>query len=270
MKRNIVYLRMGAFASAVLAAALQLVAVLTLSVEKSNYLANGAAPTLAVIFALLGVALGTVCAIITPSSQLSASPFAATASRAPIAIGFLAPAVLLPFASASVSPTNTVIASVTLAIGVLYGIFSNLPFLRKHRTPTLLFGFAAVVGTIALNAYYYFDTSIEMNAPIKTTTQMGLLCVTVYLTGELRYLLGKPMPRMFSALSFWVLSVGALSALSVPVSFFMGITDRTDYAAGAVLVLCVLLTSLARTASVMRASSQKADSEKSESLPPLQ
>ena len=270
MKQSLVYLRLGAFVSAILAAALQVTAVLTLSVENSNYFANGAAPTFAAIFALLGVALGTACTILTPRRQLAASPFAKTASRAPIAIGFLAPAVLLPFSSASVNPLIPIIASVSLAIGVLYGIFSNLPFLRKHQNTTALFGFAAVIGSIALNAYYYFDTSIEMNAPIKVTTQMGLLCVTVYLTGELRYLLERPMPRMFSALTFWLVSVGALSSLSVPVAYFMGITDRADYAAGAALVLCVLLTALARTATVMRAAYTPTSSEQSENAPPLQ
>lgn len=255
MKKAVPYLRIATVVCALAAALTQTLAMFTLYEPQTHYFTQGSIlPALSVLFALLGAIAGSVAAIFTERASLARSPFSTEASRAPMAIGFLAPAaLLLPFAAPAMSQHLVLLSVVLLALATVYGIMTNIPAMRVSKPQVaVVFGFAAVLGCIVLNAYYYFDSSIEMNAPIKVSTQVGLLCAMLYLTGELRYLLGNPMPRMFLTLSAWTVSPGAISAVSVPIAYFVGLTNRIDYLCGAVLTLCVLLTALLRTNTLLK------------------
>ena len=235
--------RLGFAACSALAAILQCLAVLLSFEDGTNYFENGALlPILATVFAILGGILGTLSAFTADPTALSKTPFSKSVSFSPLTVGFAAAAILLLLQGSEPFPFIT---AVLLLLATLYAILVEFPKLRETVLPTLV-GMVAVLALIAVNAYYYFDMTVEMNAPIKVTTQLGLLCTMLALTGELRYLLGKPMPRLFVALSAWVVSIGALSALSVPLAYLVGKIDRIDYATGGLLVLCAVLTALLR------------------------
>ena len=52
-------------------------------------------------------------------------------------------------------------------------------------------GFAAIAATVACNATYYFDMTIEMNAPTKILLQMAFLAAMLFITAECRLLLDR-------------------------------------------------------------------------------
>ncbi len=274
MKKTVPYLRIATVVCALAAALTQTLAMFWLYEPNTHYFTQGSIlPVLSVLFAILGAIAGSVAAIFTERSALARSPFSAEASRAPMAIGFLAPAALLfSFAAPAASRPLVILSVAMLALATVYAIMTNIPAIRESKPlVAVVFGFAAVLGCILLNAYYYFDNSIEMNAPIKVSTQVGLLCAMLYLTGELRYLLGNPMPRMFLTLTAWTVSIGAVSAVSVPIAYLLGKTDRIDYLCGAVLTLCVLLTALLRANILLkgRAPAQKPIEAQEDSKAPM-
>ena len=255
MKKPVGILRLAFAILSIAAALLQTVALLTSYDAIANYFIRGSIlPTLAVVFALLGAVGGTAAAILTDPKELNPTPFAQRLLQAPALLGFLAVAILLPiYGNRAATPRLPIAAAVLLSLAVLYCILSGIPSMReKHSTAIIFLGFATVIGCIVTVACYYFDISIDMNAPVKVATQIGILCSMLYFTCEIRYLLGKTMPRMYLAVSSWVIAIGALCAPAVPVAYFAGKLTRTDYAAGAVLVFCVILTVLLRLKTLLR------------------
>ena len=246
-------LRSGSFLCAALAACAEILSVLAFYDKAANYFDHNALlPTVAVALALLGSALGIASAILTASDALGEDIFSEKISLSPAAIGFLTAALFaVLYCTKTVRPIIGLLAALLLICGMAYGIVSSLPKLRQHKNLSVLLGMLAVLGTILLNAYYYFDVSLEMNAPFKLTTQMGLLCATLYLTGEIRFLLGAQKPRLFLAIGTTLISVGSLCSLSLLVACLLGKTDSGDYVAGSLLVFCMMLTAIIRTRSLI-------------------
>lgn len=231
-----------------LSAILQGIAVLTVYDPLENYFrSNAFLPVIAVICALLGALAGTIAARRTEIKKLADSPFLTKKLPAPAAVGFLAVTIAIPLtAHRSIQTMLVALLTVCSAISVVYTIAVELPKLRQKADVTVFLGFFAMIASILIVAYYYFDASIEMNAPLKIMLQMGLLCIPLYFTAELRYLIGEARPRSFLMLSVWLISMSSLSAISLPIAFFTGKLTRTDYLVGAILVLCMALTALMR------------------------
>ena len=259
-------LRSGSFLCAALAACAEILSVLTVYDGAANYFDHDAIlPTVAVVLALLGSAVGIAAAILTSPDTLGESIFSERFSPAPSAIGFFTAAVFtVVYCTKTIRPVIGLLAALLLIGGLAYSICSSLPKLRQNKSLTALLGMLAVLGTILLNAYYYFDVALEMNAPFKLTTQMGLLCATLYLTGEIRFFLGTQKPRLFLALGTTLISVGSLCSLSLLVAFLLGKTDRGDYVAGSLLVFCIMLTAALRMRTLLPREESDPDDETAE------
>ncbi|MBQ8433133.1 MAG: hypothetical protein IJX28_09655 [Clostridia bacterium] len=230
--------------SAVLGGILQTVCIFRYLEDGSNYFLTGAIlPGIAVGLCILSLALGTVAAATTKPEQLAKTIFSNRPIRCTPTVGFLAPAIALLFYE---EKKLSVLTAFFLLLAVAYALFVNTPKLRRYTVPTALLGFATVAACALLNAYFYFDVSVEMNAPIKTALQAGLLASMLYFTGELRYLLGTPRPRIFLAMCSWVVALGSLTAIAFPISYFCGEFSRADYGAGALLMLFMVMTAFAQ------------------------
>lgn len=241
-------LRIASLSCAALAAVLEVIAVFLYYEKESNYFQSHAIlPKASIILALLGLACGIAFALLSDKLQKDCSIFSDHFKLSPLSIGTLTASVFaLLYCKQTIQPIIGLLAALLLLCGFIYSILLSAPTLRKKTNLTALFGLLAVIGTVFLNAYYYFDVSIEMNAPFKLITQMGLLFVSVYLTGEIRFLLGKAKPRIFLGLCIALISVGSLCSLSLIIAFFCDKTDRGDYVAGAFLVLCAILSATLR------------------------
>ena len=216
----------------------------------ANYFSVGAIlPTIANVLTVLVVLAGCLLALLIPKNQLQLGTLPVRAASIPAAVGFLAGAVILLL---SLNSTASRFAVLFLLLGAAYALLSGYAPARMSATSALL-GFAAVLGCILLDALYYFDSSLEMNAPVKVTVIIGLLCAMLYYTGEIRILLGKPAPRLYMMLCFWLLGAGGLAALPIPIAALAGAFARTtspsnapvlaqqmyhpEYLAGALIVL---------------------------------
>lgn len=254
-----------AFATIVPTTILQILAYLkAYSAPASNYFsASSLFPKLSVAFALLGCLLAAVSVFLSKQGQ---TPYAngLPEGRHPIAasLGFLGGALILLLSD---STKLAYAASAFLILAAIYHL--ALAFhLFKETAITALIGFSTVIGCILTVGYYYFDASLEMNAPVKVHVMMGLLFTMLYYTAELRFLLGNGKPKILTLLSASVVSIGALTALPLPIAFLAGRFDQLAttkgaaplattlqypaYLAGAVILLGVTVTILWRTAQI--------------------
>ena len=92
----------------------------------------------------------------------------------------------------------------------------------------------------------YFDASLEMNAPLKVATQSALLPLMLYFTTELRYLLGREIPRLYLALALGSVAASSLCVFAVPLASFIGALNNSNCLAAALIVLGANITILLR------------------------
>jgi hypothetical protein len=92
---------------------------------------------------------------------------------------------------------------------------------ETERKNTAL-GFIPPIACALLVAILYFDNSLEINAPLKVATQCALLPLMLYFTAELRYMLGRELPRLYVALALGSLAASSLCILTVPVASITG------------------------------------------------
>lgn len=239
-----------------LAAVLQLVAILVSFEYATNYFSVGALlPAIAAIAAVIGGIVGIVAACLMPKEGFTASPFPKfDFFTFPAAFLFLAFGVTLLFSNDATESARALRAPTIVAclLAAFYCTLSALPTIRKsHKSLTALVGFAAPIACALTNAYYYFDLSVEMNAPLKYCVQVPLLFAMLYFLGEIRYLIGEPKPRFFLALSACTLASAALCAFAFPAAFLQGAITRFDYVMGALLVLAICIGICAHTWSLL-------------------
>lgn len=258
-------LRYASIAFAVIATILRIFATLCSYDTDTHYFADGAIlPALSVIAAFLGAAVGTVAAYLTVIDASSMRIFPARVSTVGLlpTIGFGASAVLFAVHFFVKYPsTVSILTALFTGLSAFYAIAVAIPSIRSHTTATAALGFLPPIACILYNAHYYFDATIEMNAPIKTSAQVGLLCAMLYLVAEVRFLLGTPQPRVFLALTAWLCCFGALSALPL-IKAIIGSQIRMDYFAGAILTFSLMLTAIVRARRLLRA--EKTDAADSE------
>ena len=230
-----------------LTAVLQTVAVITAYESDTHYfLADSPLPTLSVLSAILSALCGTVAAIRTDVSALASSPFSKKNTISPLFFGFLAVAILSVTSRRAINSSLGVIVILSAVASLPYTALIGIPTARKKANALTFWGFAPVIASILLLAYFYFDNTLEMNAPLKVSVQIGLLMIPLLMTGELRYLIGREQPKLFITLATWTAAAGSIAAPSVLIAFFIDKASRIEYVAGALLVFCAALASLSR------------------------
>ena len=127
-----------------------------------------------------------------------------------------------------------------LILGVLSSLYFFISGDRSGRYPDWLslLGFLPVLWCVTAVGETYTDQFTAMNSPIKVGLQLGFLGLALILLAELRFRLGKPLPRV--ALVF--IGYGSYLALcgSVPVLLGTGamILSNTLHLFYAIVLLC--------------------------------
>ena len=179
-------------------------------------------------------------------------------SALPAGIGFLAGGFIM-FLSNTTKLTYAI--SVFCLLAAIYHVVSALSLI-ENAFGTAFIGFSAIIACILLTGYFYFDTSLEMNAPIKVTVMLGLLISMIYFTGEIRTLIGIPLPHVHSFVALCAVGICALSGIPVPLAFLSGkfnrinsvthptvmttIYEHPEYLAGALILLGIGITVVLR------------------------
>ena len=258
------------FASTAIAAVLQTIAMLLSYETKANYFfVNAPLPYVAVAFAILGAICGIFFAVLHTPRNTEASPFTGSMIPAlPSSLSMTACAILLFIFVDGILSTA---AAIALLIAAAYTLLCTTSLQRNCAPALTLLGFSAVIACALMNGHYYFDATLEMNAPIKVTIQTALLFAMLYYTAELRYLLGRQKDKLYLALSMITLSASSLPMISIIVAFCIGRVSRIDCLAGAILSLGIALTILFRVFLLLsaqkRAPKEEINSEADTELP---
>lgn len=246
MKKRTLFLiiQWCAIAAAVAAGAVQTWAMLTAYGADKNYFVTGTPlPTVAAILALLAGALGILSAALTDKTRLSSPVIDSVLPSIPAACGLAYGAFLLLTGS---SLPLRIPTALTMLGAALYALLLTAGNARRFPRALACLGFLAVAACAMINVYCYFDSTLEMNAPVKVTVQTGLLFAMLYYTAELRFLLGREKPRLYVALSLCSVAALSLPAVSIYAAHNGGILSRTDYFAFGIVSLGVLASILLR------------------------
>ncbi len=228
---------------------LMTVAVLRNPEAGTNYFVRGARlPAVAAAAAISGGLCGVAAILLLPASRLAGySPLdAGVFSGIPAAVGFAVLGVCSVFFA---DGAFRILFPVLGFLSAVYLLWSGALSGKNGRTSGLfqLLGIAPVISCILWVAYSYFDLSVEMNAPVKVTVQIALLLAMLCFTEELRFPLGRPMPRFYLLLCVLSVSAASLTAAAFPVAFFLQKIPLC-YFAGAVVSFGAALTGLMRLA----------------------
>ena len=209
--------------------------------EAANYFTtNSILFSAAIVFALLAFAFAIIAAIVTPTEEIAySSPFGFDFLFAlPAVIGLGSGATLMILEFAKNNSTLLLITGISLLISVVHVL------LCETENKSSFLGFFPPVACALLIAVLYFDTSLEMNAPMKVTAQCALLPLMLYFTTELRYLLNREMPRLYLALALGSIAAASLCALAVPVAYLTGALENTNCFAAALVAVGTNITVL--------------------------
>ena len=205
-----------------------------------GYFAEGPLPLLSNVLYFAAVLIPTVCMAITPKDVLPTELH--TPGRAPAAIllglslaVFTIISLLICFPARK---SNTMLASSLL--GLLASTYYFLSARRDGRYPDWLsfLGFLPAIWSIAAVADTYFDQYTTMNSPVKIALQMGFIGFMMISLAELRFRVGKVMPRYsvaFLAVGSYACLVGSIPLL---IAACVGIVDQLRHTMYASVLLC--------------------------------
>lgn len=146
----------------------------------------------------------------------------------------------------SEDPRVTAITPAPIVLGLPASLYFIISGKRDGRYPDGLSaaGFLPILWCVAAVAETYSDKFTTMNSPVKLGLQMGFLGFMLLLLAELRFRLGKAMPR--AAVAFF--GIGSFLCLvgSVPVLLGTGarILDNKFHMLYAIVLLCAGLYGL--------------------------
>ncbi len=204
-----------------LAALAAVLAVLLDFEVQTNYFSSGAVlPRVAAKLMLAAIAVGVSRSLLVKKGHIGERPFQPSKALSPAFYCFLIGALLLLLQGIS---ATTVLMALCLVLSAAYIFFTESSLVKKDAGTTVFYGFAAVLAPICFCALFYFDASVEINAPMKVASTLALLCSMLYFTGELRFLLGRPLKKLFLVMAHAATAVSIPVSLAVFTAFWMGV-----------------------------------------------
>ena len=246
-QKTVQLLRNILWAATPLSAVLHIFSVLLSYDDGTNYFRAGTIlPVIAGASTAFLFAIAILIALLTHETELcDASPFGSQKTVAiPAAIGFAIGGILLLVEFIKNEAVLWLVTAVLLLLSAAYSLFCETEA-RSKEAVTLL-GLLPPLACALLVGILYFDLSMEMNAPLKVVTQCALLPLMLYFTAELRYLLGRALPRLYLALALGSIAASSLCALAIPAASIAGFLNNTNCLAAALVVAGVNITVLLR------------------------
>ena len=229
-----------------LAAVLRTVCMLTVFDEAVGYFNKGILSTLSTVLYFVGVLTPAICAAFIPKGALPA----ALHTRLRLPAAFLWGLSLIVFAvfgvrhlfAIGVLPASLfTLRTLPVWLALPASLYLFLSGNRRHsRYPDWLslIGFLHVLWCVLAVAETYTDQFTAMNSPIKISLQLGFIGLMLILISELRFRLGKPLPRAAAAM----MGIGAFLALcgALPILVATGarVLNNTLHLLYAAVLLC--------------------------------
>ena len=186
-----------------------------------GYFNGGFLPALSNILYFLAVAVAIAWAALTPKGLLPAQ--LRDSGRRPVAYLWGLSLAVFTIGVLAVCYENR--TNDFLTYPMVLGVLSSLYFFAsgnktgRFSDGIVALGFIPVVWCVCAAWETYTDQFTAMNSPIKVSLQMGFLGLALVLISELRFRLGKALPRLAVALT----SIGVFLSLNGGVPVLLGI-----------------------------------------------
>ncbi len=240
MPRLSFYLMLGV---TVLGVILRTVALLVSFDTTVGYLDPGFLSTAARACYFVAPAVAIITALLIPKDTLPTE----LNIRAKTPVAYTTGVAFVVFAVASLAmtlPAKTMVAPALLALPAA-GYFLLSAGRTGRFTPALsALGFTPILWAMAAIAQTYGDRYTTMNSPIKVALQMGFVGLMFILCAELRFRLGKPLPRGAVALFGVGIFATLNAALPILLATAFGVLTNTRHLLYAVVLLCTGLYAL--------------------------
>ena len=167
--------------------------------------------------------------------------------RAKAPVAYVTGVSLVVFGVASLAltlPAKTMTAPAILALPAAAYFLLSAGRTGRFSSGLSAFGFAPVLWAMAAIAQTYGDRYTTMNSPIKLALQFGFVGVMLLFCAELRFRLGKPLPRMAVALFSISIFTTLNASLPILLATVLGVLTNTLHTLYAVALLCVGLYAL--------------------------
>ena len=214
-------------AVALVGVALRSVCMLTAFDASVGYFNEGALALLTRAFYFPAVMIAVGCAVLIPKDSLATE--LNDGSRRPLAYLFGLSLAIFTVGALLVcykDRTNDFLTyPVVLGIPASLYFFASGKKTGRYTDKLSLLGFLPVIWCVAATWETYVDQFTAVNSPIKLGLQLGLLGLALILISELRFRLGKPLPRF--AIAF--MSIGVFCSLSGSIPVLLGtVTGALD------------------------------------------
>ena len=205
-----------------------------------GYFDKGLLPVLSNTLYFSVVIAAIVCAALMPKGALPTA--LSNDGRRPMAylLGLLLAAFTLGVLLTCYRDRTNDFLKVPTVLGVLSSLYFFVTGNRNGRFPdgVTALGFLPVAWCIAAAWETYTDQFTAINSPLKIGLQLGFLGLAFILISELRFRLGKPLPRFAAALTAIGLFCTLNGSIPVLVGIGAGILDSTLYFLYASVLLC--------------------------------
>ena len=206
-----------------LGAAIRTAAYLTAFDTQVGYLDAGIWTSLSRCLYFITPAILIAIAIAIPKDALSTAPRHTyrMAAAIPMAVILVAFTVTVFIVCPPAQGSALMFAALLGIPAALYYGFSSVKSTRSSDLVSIL-GFLPVIWCIAAVADLYFDVFVTMNSPIKTSLHVGLLGFMATNLSELRFRIGRSLPRV--ALVFF--GLGSFTCLTAAVPLLVATGAR--------------------------------------------
>jgi hypothetical protein len=198
-----------------LGAAIRTAAYLTAFDTQVGYLDPGIWTSLSRCLYFIAPVILIAIATAIPKDTLSTAPCQTyrMAAAIPMALTLIAFTVVAFLAS---PPVRSNIFMFTVLLGVPAALYYGISSVKSTHSSDFvtILGFLPIIWCITAVADLYFDVYVTMNSSIKTSLHMEFLGFMAATLGELRFRIGRPLPRL-AAILFGMSSFTCLTA-SIP------------------------------------------------------
>ena len=135
---------------------------------------------------------------------------------------------ILLFQRGTVAPI-TVAVILGFAFAAVYFFYIALCPPEKRSPLCVIPAMLAVIGLVAIIVKVNLDMTVTLNNPNKTLIAIALSSIALYVVQELRFAVGKPMPRLYLASAS--ISLILCSALSIPgiIGYYSNVLSGGDF-----------------------------------------
>lgn len=129
------------------------------------------------------------------------------------------------------SPVNTIAIAANLTkisayVGILAAVYPALLLITGRGDA--IFGMITALWMLLVDLSVYFDNSVVLNDPVRLLNLLGLSAAVLWMTADLRLILGRSSLRALRLYGTFLLPILALTSLPTLIATAMGILDFTS------------------------------------------